>query len=464
MNKLFETNYDNSKRQFNNIRNVNLPKENYRDIIVRFNTAEDMNLFMSKLNISFSKTDLEYWYKPIGKQKTSALFDTKRITIKFEPKTNSVWEEYCGMPEYITTDSYGYHKILVHFNCKEDVDDFCTKLDYSITDKTRSIWFPKQPVNSELDYVYHTTEDVQPHFPIYVISKGRWDTSYTVKNLKWMNIKTYFVIVEEEEYKNYAKYIEKEHLLILDKKFQKEYQTLDADGDALGLPVGSGAARNFAWEHSIKLGYERHWIMDDNIYGFYRLNKNRPYRVQSGAFFRAMEDFVCRYENVVMAGPQYKMFIPSKDYRYPLQWNCRIYSCNLIKNDIPFRWRCRYNEDTDLSLNILKAGYSTLLFVPFLQDKAVTQSVKGGNTGTIYTVGTKLKSEALARLHPDVTEVVYKYNRVHHYVNYSKFKNNKPILKENITIPEDGTNEYSMQLDFTGDTVNQCHNPWPEDL
>ena len=45
--------------------------------------------------------------------------------------------------------------------------------------------------------------------------------------------------------------------------------------------------------------------------------------------------------------------------------NCphsRIYSCNLIRTDIPYRWRGRYNEDTILSLDILRGGHCTLLF------------------------------------------------------------------------------------------------------
>lgn len=33
----------------------------------------------------------------------------------------------------------------------------------------------------------------------------------------------------------------------------------------------------------------------------------------------------------------------------------RAFPCILIQNDIPFRWRGRYNEDTDLSLRALKA-------------------------------------------------------------------------------------------------------------
>ncbi len=79
------------------------------------------------------------------------------------------------------------------------------------------------------------------------------------------------------------------------------------------------------------------------------------------------KDFVLRYENIAMAGPNYFMFAPRKRKHPPFSLNTRIYSCNLIRNDLPFRWRARYNEDTDLSLRMLKAGWCTVLFYVFLK-------------------------------------------------------------------------------------------------
>ena len=34
-------------------------------------------------------------------------------------------------------------------------------------------------------------------------------------------------------------------------------------------------ARNFAWDHAVASGSERHWIIDDNINGFARMFKSR---------------------------------------------------------------------------------------------------------------------------------------------------------------------------------------------
>jgi len=60
-------------------------------------------------------------------------------------------------------------------------------------------------------------------------------------------------------------------------------------------------------------------------------------KVGSGTIFRVAEEFVDRYENVALAGFQYDYFLPSK-YKFPaFVANTRIYSCILIKNDIPYR-------------------------------------------------------------------------------------------------------------------------------
>tara|TARA_R110000824_G_scaffold98330_1_gene234645 strand:- start:37 stop:900 length:864 start_codon:yes stop_codon:yes gene_type:complete len=280
-------------------------------------------------------------------------------------------------------------------------------------------------------------------YPIYIPSKGRADSRLTVKTLDSMKV-DYNVVIEEQEYKEYSKVINKKNLLILDKKYQDNYQTCDDLGNKKSK--GPGAARNFAWNHAIGEGKKRHWVMDDNIKGFYRLNNNLKIKVYSGAIFRAMEDFCDRYSNVTMAGPNYDFFAKQNQKLPPFITNTRIYSCNLIKNDVDYRWRGRYNEDTILSLDMLKDGYCTVQFNAFLQGKVRTQVLRGGNSQEFYDKeGTMPKSQMQVDVHPDVSKLVWKFGRVHHYVDYSKFKANRLIKKKDIKI-EQGNNEYGMKL------------------
>jgi len=210
---------------------------------------------------------------------------------------------------------------------------------------------------------------------------------------------------------------------------------------------GPGSARNFCWDNAIACGYERHWVLDDNIRAFYRLNRNKTWETTSGTIFRCAEDFVDRYENVAISGFEYRQFTGGeKRLKGAYRLNTRIYSCLLIKNDIPYRWRGRYNEDTDLCLRALKDNWCTLLFHAFIQDKITTQKVKGGNTKDFYSVeGTYNKSKMLEDMHPDVAKVLWKFNRWHHRVDYRPFINNKLIKKQGVNIPV-GANDYGMSL------------------
>jgi hypothetical protein len=284
---------------------------------------------------------------------------------------------------------------------------------------------------------------MNPKYPLYIVSKGRADSRLTSKALEKMNV-PYSIVIEEQEYEEYAKVIDKKKILILDKKYQDEYDTCDDLGDTKSK--GPGAARNFVWEHSMKLGYERHWVMDDNIERFLRMNNNLQIPVGNGAIFRCMEDFCDRYTNVTMAGPNYYMFVPRKVKVPPFVANTRIYSCNLIKNDAPYRWRGRYNEDTILSLDMLKDGYCTIQFNAFMQLKTTTQVLRGGNSEEFYDKeGTLPKSQMQLDVHPDVSKIVWRFNRIHHHVDYSKFKSNRLIKKKGVKINK-GINNYGMEV------------------
>jgi len=263
----------------------------------------------------------------------------------------------------------------------------------------------------------------------------------------------HYIAIEPQDVDNYTKALD---------KFDLEYATL------LELPFsnhgdGPGRARNWCWDHSMTIGAEYHWVLDDNISDFYRLHNQVRIRVESGVIFRAAEDFVERYENVPISGFQYRFFIAPNQKYPPFVANTRIYSTLLIRNDCKHRWRGRYNEDTDICLRVLKDGDCTVQFNAFMQGKSATQTVKGGNTEEFYhaentdneqfkktgynTDGTINKSKMLADLHPDVARVVWKYGRWHHYVDYGPFKKNKlrfkPGVEEKLT---NKPNNYGMRL------------------
>ncbi len=277
---------------------------------------------------------------------------------------------------------------------------------------------------------------MNPKNPIFVISKGRWESRLTSKTFERTNI-PYRIVIEPQEYDDYVKFINKEKIIKL---------------PFSNLGQGSIPARNFVWDFAIKEGHKKHWIIDDNIYDFYRFNRNAKNIVEDGTIFKCAEDFVDRYENIMLSGFNYCKFCIASEKYPPYLFNTRIYSTILIDHRLDLRWRGKYNEDTDLSIRTLKLGYCTVQFNAFLAEKATTMRLKGGNTDSIYQNenldyqdGVLEKSKSLQEQHPDVAKVVWRWNRWHHFVDYSVFKRNKPIFKKDIKIPK-GIDNYGMKL------------------
>tara|TARA_Y100000004_G_C8928842_1_gene418944 strand:+ start:827 stop:1681 length:855 start_codon:yes stop_codon:yes gene_type:complete len=275
-------------------------------------------------------------------------------------------------------------------------------------------------------------------YPIYVISKGRWEERLTAKSLEKNQIH-YRIVIEPQEYDQYAAVIDPKKILVL---------------PFSNLGQGSIPARNWVWEHSIQEGHNRHWILDDNIRQFYRLNNNQKIRVYDSTPFKVCEDFTDRYLNVPMSGLQYAHLLPRRQKFPPFDYNTRIYSCILLSNTmVKHRWRGRYNEDTDLSLRILKDGWATLLIQAFLCDKQATMESKGGNTDELYRQdstfdGRYEMAKSLYLQHPDVVNISRRWGRWQHIVNYRPFKRNKLIRKKDVTLTG-RNNNYGLKLKKT---------------
>lgn len=282
-----------------------------------------------------------------------------------------------------------------------------------------------------------------PKFPVYIVSKGRSDNGLTTRALHEMGV-PHYIVVEESEVELYRDGRCHGVLLVLPEKYKTEYELCDDLG--FSKSTGPGPARNFCIDHSASQGHARHWVMDDNIDAFHYLNRNEKFEVRTGATLRAAEDFVCRYSNVPVAGLNYYSFCKKTDAVPPYILNTRIYSCLLIENAAGYRWRARYNEDTDLSLRVLKDGLCTIQFNAFLCGKITTQRMRGGNSADFYDEeGTLPKSQMLADLHPDVAKVVMRFNRWHHHVDYSPFKNNRLIkIVDTSDMPK--INNYGLTL------------------
>ena len=220
-----------------------------------------------------------------------------------------------------------------------------------------------------------------PRYPVYIPSKGRWDRCLTAKFLTEDGV-PFHLVVEPQERDKYAAVFGSECLLVL--PFRDQGSVIPA--------------RNWIREHASAAGYLRHWQLDDNIKMMRRVWQGVRIRCPAGAAMAASEDFIDRYENVAVAGLAYTMFyIPNKIP--PFYRNVHVYSCTLMLNSLPYRWRGRYNEDTDLCLQALSGGWCTILINAFTIDKIRTMAMAGGNTSALYGGDGRLKmARALERL------------------------------------------------------------------
>lgn len=266
-----------------------------------------------------------------------------------------------------------------------------------------------------------------PKYPIFIPSKGRWESRLTSKEFERLGI-PYSIVVEPQEYESYAGVIDCKKIITL--PFSDK-----------GLVV----TRNWIWDCAQESGTSYFWTFDDNIRSIYRLNRNIIAKVESGNCLCAMEDFVGRYDNLAIAGMRYEMFARRKYIEPPFLLNTRVYSNMLIKTDIPYRNRGFYNDDTDLCLQVLKGGLCTILFYAFLVKKEPTMKVKGGMTPHYQGDGRLKMAQELHRRHPRLVKITRKWNRWQHVVDYRPFKGNKLVKREGVVIPQ-GVNNYGMVL------------------
>lgn len=140
-------------------------------------------------------------------------------------------------------------------------------------------------------------------YPIYIISKGRWENPLTAKFLMKENI-PFTIAVEPQEYKNYMKTIPEKYIKAL---------------PFSNLGLGSYPARNWCWEDSIEKGKERHFLFDDNIYGFAKLYQGNDPKKKALKVSSLKEIWPQYVRNVWRYGRPHHQVSWQKYFKHPLK-------------------------------------------------------------------------------------------------------------------------------------------------
>lgn len=250
----------------------------------------------------------------------------------------------------------------------------------------------------------------QLKYPIYIISKGRWDNPLTALSFESCNI-DYFIAVEPQEAEAYQKKLGVKRVLVL---------------PFSNLGLGSYPARNYCWQHAISRGATHHWLFDDNIRGFCKWVNGKKKQYENAADAIKYVEKYTDIKSIDICGFEYR-YMCMKPPKKPFKNNCHVYSAMLINNSIPFKWRLKYNEDVDLCLQVLHNGGTTASCVYYLTNKTSTAAkMKGGNQDELYKGNDPkkklLKAKMLEAVWPQYVKTVIRFGRYHHLVDWKQFK------------------------------------------
>ena len=284
-------------------------------------------------------------------------------------------------------------------------------------------------------------ERLLPRYPVYVPSKGRHEKGLTAEWLDRDRV-PYSLVVEPQEADAYrAAFGDSPFCTVLVLPFSN-----------LGSVV---PARNWIRKHSESLGFKRHWSFDDNIRGMIVRYGRRRFPCSGGLAMAAVEDFTELYSNVAISGFDYEMFTFGDKGSKPFRTNVHVYSATLFNNETEFEWRGRYNEDTDICLQALSAGWCTLLVNQYCVRKVATMRLKGGNSDELYKGdGRTHMSRELERRWPGIVTTRRRYGRAQHHIigNWQKFTT---PLERDPNVPPLDPEKYRGRIKVTGDLESQ---------
>lgn len=89
---------------------------------------------------------------------------------------------------------------------------------------------------------------MNPRYPIFVPTKGRWESCLTIKALEAIGVPYSAVVEAQEQYRYVEAGVPEENIIILPHR-------------DLGLVV----TRNWIWDYARDAGARRFWTIDDNI-------------------------------------------------------------------------------------------------------------------------------------------------------------------------------------------------------
>ena len=226
-------------------------------------------------------------------------------------------------------------------------------------------------------------------YPIYVPSKARSNIKLTTKALADVGL-DFYIVIEPQDADDYRNEYSEAQIIVMEKNDQ-----------------GISYVRNACKKHSISIGADYHWQIDDNIKDFRIRENNKNVITNTKNLLSAIENYISHFDNIGICSPSHTMFAFAKNTHVSI--NKQAYSCVLINNELDIGYRHPCVEDTDYSMQVLSSGYCTILFNKLLMSKATTGQYKGGNTDISYSGdGRLIRSKGLQDFWPGDFKIIKK--------------------------------------------------------
>lgn len=229
--------------------------------------------------------------------------------------------------------------------------------------------------------------------PIYIPTRHRAGKTKTTKLLDNCGL-PYQLVIEPHDFDSYQEHHTPEQLLTLPK-------------DNFGL----ANVRNWILDHAKQGGWLYAWQIDDDITGFvYRLKGQRLHTTPL-PLMSIVEEYTFVHDNVAGSCIPNQAYLFGHDNKAPLIYNGMIYQVQLLRTDTGVFWRPGLPNDPDRSLQILTAGWTTIVPRRFGQMSPAPMSQPGGMTTTDYAKdGRIMQFEKLVDTWPDAYAISFMLN------------------------------------------------------
>lgn len=69
----------------------------------------------------------------------------------FFGEENDIYGEWIGMPEFNQQNKQAFRSLIIHFKDNNEVQEFSRQINKKLTEKTRSLWYSDEPIDSVKD-------------------------------------------------------------------------------------------------------------------------------------------------------------------------------------------------------------------------------------------------------------------------------------------------------------------------